>query len=48
MKGLHHTHHIVENDDGFTLAQSFLLYDIMLEIDQICRLVTEIVRTQAV
>lgn len=32
MKGLHHTHHIVEDDDGLALAQSFLLYDVMLEV----------------
>lgn len=33
MKSLHHAHHIVEDDDGLTLAQSLLFYDIVLEVN---------------
>lgn len=48
MKGFHHTHHVVEDDNGLALAQSFLLYNVMLEVYKICRLVAEVMSTQAV
>lgn len=48
MKGLHNAYHIIEDDDGLPLAQPLLLDDVMLEVDQIRRLVAEVVGTQAV
>lgn len=48
MEGLHHAYHIVEDDDGLPLAQPLLLDDVMLEVDQIRRLVAEVVGAQAV
>lgn len=48
MEGLHHAYHIVEDDNGLPLAQPLLLDDVMLEVDQIRRLVAEVVGTQAV
>lgn len=48
VKGLHNADHIVEDDDGLPLAESLLLDDVMLEINQIGRLVAEVVGTQAV
>lgn len=48
MKGLHNAYHIVEDDDSLPLAQPLLLDDVMLEINQIRRLIAEVVGTQAV
>lgn len=48
MEGLHHAYHIVEDDDGLSLAQPLLLDDVMLEVDQVRRLVAEVVGAQAV
>lgn len=48
MKSLHHAHHVIEDDDGLPLAQSLLLYDIMLQVNEVGRLVAEVVSTEAV
>lgn len=48
VEGLHHTHHIIEDDDGLALAQPLLLDDVVLEVDQIGGLVAEVVSAQAV
>lgn len=32
MEGLHHSHHVIEDDNGLTLAQSLFLYNIMLKV----------------
>lgn len=48
MQGLHHAHHVVENDDGLALAQPLLLDDVVLQVDEVRSLVTEVVRTEAV
>lgn len=48
MERLHHAHHVVEDDDSFALAQPLLLDNVMLEVDEVRRLVAEIVRAQAV
>lgn len=33
MKSLHHAHYIIEDDNGLPLAQSLLLYDVMLQVN---------------
>lgn len=48
MQGLHHAHHVVEDDDGLALAQPLLLDDVVLQVDEVRSLVAEVVRTEAV
>lgn len=48
MQCLHHSHHIIENNDGLALAQSLLFDDVMLQVDEVGRLVAEVVGTEAV
>lgn len=48
MQGLHHAHHVVEDDNGLALAQPLLLDDVVLQVDEVGRLVAEVVRAQAV
>ena len=48
MQGLDHAHHVIENDDGLALAQSLLLDDVMLQVDEVGRLVAEVVSAETV
>lgn len=48
MQGLHHAHHVIEDDHGLPLAEPFLLDDVMLQVDQVSSLVTEVMCTEAV
>lgn len=48
MKSLHHTHDVVEDDNGLALAQPLLLDDVMLQVNKIRGLVAEVVSTEAV
>lgn len=48
MQCLHHSHHIIENNDGLALAQPLLFDDVMLQVDEVGRLVAEVVGTEAV
>lgn len=48
MQCLHHSHYIIENNDGLSLAQSLFFDDIMLQVDEVGRLVAEVVGTEAV
>lgn len=48
VQGLHHAHHVVEDDHGLPLTEPLLLDDVMLQVDQVGRLVAEVVRAEAV
>lgn len=48
MQSLHHSHNIVEDNNGLALAQSFLFDDVMLQIDEVGRLVAEVVGAETV
>lgn len=48
VQGFHHTDYVVENDHGFALTEPLLLDDIVLQVDEVSGLVTEVVCTEAV
>lgn len=48
VQSLHHSHNIVEDNNGLALAQSLLFDDVMLQIDKVGRLVAEVVGAETV
>lgn len=48
VQGLHHAHHVVEDDHGLPLAEPLLLDDVVLQVDQVGGLVAEVVCAEAV
>lgn len=48
VQGFHHPDHVVENDHGLALTEPLLLDDIVLQVDEVSCLVTEVVCTEAV
>lgn len=48
MQGLHDTHDVIEDHHSLPLTEPLLLDDIVLEVNEVSRLVTEIMGAEAV
>lgn len=48
VQGFHHAYHVIEDNYSLPLAKPLLLDDVVLQVDQVSSLVTEVVCTEAV